>query len=457
MTTERIFPYHRVEVAKIKVGLRTRTENEGEHDEEKIQYLKESIDRNDLYHPLVIDQDYNLVAGFRRLMAVKQLQWIDVPCHFLGELTEEQRLEIELEENIARKDFTWQERCTLRDQIHELKMKLYGQRVGTGEGTDASGWSQVQTAELVGSSQPRVAADIAVAKVIQAFPTLAENDSMSEVQSQIRRLVEQLERELSVRKHTSFSQAVDIWPGDVLQCIRHVPDANVDLVICDPPYGINVENVGATQGRYYRQESHFQDDKEHAQELFSLLLPHLARVMKENAHAYFFFGITEYTWVRLLLLQTFGDRLDLIPLIWSKGKDHWGTGDWGHKYARQYEGIFFVSSPSRRLSTVHGNILEEGRGESTQYVAEKPQELLRLLVEQSTQPGELVLDPTCGHGATVVAAISTGRRFWACEISEPAYQIARSRAVQLLQSDARTQAEKETPNAVDLSILDIEV
>lgn len=69
----------------------------------------------------------------------------------------------------------------------------------------------------------------------------------------------------------------------------------------------------------------------------------------------------------------------------------------------------------------------------------KPVSLLRMLIEQSTQPGELVIDPFCGSGSTGVAAVLDGRRFAGCDLSESAALAANERVVAVdPETDLRT-------------------
>jgi len=91
-------------IAGIVVGERRR-EDYGD-----IAGLAASIDRYGLLHPIVVDGDGNLVAGGRRLEAVKSLGWLSIEVRSLGDLTPSERDEIELEENLQRKDLTAHER-----------------------------------------------------------------------------------------------------------------------------------------------------------------------------------------------------------------------------------------------------------------------------------------------------------------------------------------------------------
>lgn len=72
--------------------------------------LAASIEQFGLLHPIVVDEEANLVAGGRRLRAVQMLGWESVDVRDLGELSDAERAEIELEENARRKDLTPYER-----------------------------------------------------------------------------------------------------------------------------------------------------------------------------------------------------------------------------------------------------------------------------------------------------------------------------------------------------------
>ena len=61
------------------------------------------------------------------------------------------------------------------------------------------------------------------------------------------------------------------------------------------------------------------------------------------------------------------------------------------------------------------------------HPAEKPLDLMLWLIEHSTRPGDLILDPFCGSGTTGVACVQTGRRFLGIEIDEGYADIARAR------------------------------
>ena len=61
------------------------------------------------------------------------------------------------------------------------------------------------------------------------------------------------------------------------------------------------------------------------------------------------------------------------------------------------------------------------------HESQKPVELMRILIAQSSQPGDVVLDPMMGSGTTGVAALLLGRQFIGFEIDEKYLPIAARR------------------------------
>lgn len=63
-----------------------------------------------------------------------------------------------------------------------------------------------------------------------------------------------------------------------------------------------------------------------------------------------------------------------------------------------------------------------GIGEKTPHPTQKPEELLRKFILAASHPGEIILDPFCGSGTTIVTAEQLGRRWIGCDIN-PEYNL----------------------------------
>ncbi len=82
--------------------------------------LEHSIKTYGLFNPILVNQDYELLAGARRLFACKNLGWTEIEVKFIETSDELMKLEIESHENLMRKDFTQLE----VEKIIERKTKL---------------------------------------------------------------------------------------------------------------------------------------------------------------------------------------------------------------------------------------------------------------------------------------------------------------------------------------------
>ncbi len=114
-----------------------------------IEGLKASIKDVGLIQPLVIDENYNLLAGRRRYQAVSELAWVEVECYILpidGDRLKAFRVAID--ENLKRKPLQDPEIASAIKEYHELEQLLHGKAKGgtrTDLGHDMSeveGWSQ---------------------------------------------------------------------------------------------------------------------------------------------------------------------------------------------------------------------------------------------------------------------------------------------------------------------------
>ena len=115
-------------------------------------------------------------------------------------------------------------------------------------------------------------------------------------------------------------------------------------------------------------------------------------------------------------------------IVWDKCSH--GMGNTRQAVAPQHELILWA--------TKHGYAFPAGRpadvirvpkvpGALMQHPTEKPVALYSQLIEATTRPGDLVVDPFCGSGTCVVAAIETGRDWIAAELDQHHYRTARRR------------------------------
>lgn len=101
MTEPKILPGSRkIKISDIKIGTRRR------EDMGNIQELADSLKGFGLINPVVVDDEWNLVAGGRRMAAAMLLGWEEIEARLTGELSDNELRALELEENVRRKDLT---------------------------------------------------------------------------------------------------------------------------------------------------------------------------------------------------------------------------------------------------------------------------------------------------------------------------------------------------------------
>ena len=101
----------------------------------------------------------------------------------------------------------------------------------------------------------------------------------------------------------------------------------------------------------------------------------------------------------------------------------------GYHYRARYEFILFFEKGKRKLNNLGVPDILTAKRVYRGYPTEKPVSVAETLVLQSTQPGELVIDPFMGSGSTGAAAIGAGRRFAGTDTCEEARNVTRARLV----------------------------
>ena len=86
-----------------------------------IEMLKESLSHYGLMNPITVNSQYELVAGHRRLEAAKSLGWSTIEAIVVDTKDKLLQLELELEENIQRKQFTDSELIDGYEALEKLR------------------------------------------------------------------------------------------------------------------------------------------------------------------------------------------------------------------------------------------------------------------------------------------------------------------------------------------------
>lgn len=241
--------------------------------------------------------------------------------------------------------------------------------------------------------------------------------------------------------------------ADCLEVLKAIPDNSIDLVCTDCPY--HITTGGATTGLYgnLREDSprgvlfrgygkaikpKSADSEENSENVksgkmfnhneikFEEWLPEIYRVLKDGTHCYIMINARN-----LAELQVKSEKVGFIfqqLLVWNKGNAT--PNKW---YLNACEFILMLRKGAAKYINDMGqkNILSVPNiiGDKC-HPTEKPIGLMEVLIANSTNENDIVLEPFAGGGSTCIAAKNLKRRFIGIEIDEEYYKIATERLEQ---------------------------
>ncbi len=377
--------------------------------------LAESIQRLGLINPIVVDLESVLVAGERRLTACLSLGWTSIPAQFTNDISEYELQCIELEENVKRKDLTWQEEAQAVERFHNLKL------------ANEDGWINDNTAEALGLSVQHVGKLIAVAKEIPTNTKVAEALALTAAINLVTRSTERRKTaaldNVGVQLAQVIPPAVDEETGEVILVAEREPapllhcsfhdwqpgydGSKFNLIHCDFPYGINVANSP-------RQSAALADYYPDSPDIYWALLDRLAlamdNVVADSANLIFWFSMDFYCETKKLL-ELMGWTVNPFPLIWHKSDNSGIAPDPQRWPRRTYETAFVASRGERPLTSAgprSNSIAYPGSRADAIHISEKPLEMVKHFMSMYCDEYSMVLDPTCGSAAALKAAKSLG-------------------------------------------------
>lgn len=237
---------------------------------------------------------------------------------------------------------------------------------------------------------------------------LAEVKNNEYTTPQLEDAVENLNRQTKNQYH---------YGADALDELAKIDDNSIDVVVTDPPWGVEFESRRGTDNPDY------DTDKEQTLAYLDEVFEELKRVVKANGHLYIFFPIAHYCEFQELAGQYFD--VAEMPLMWVKN-NHAPAGDetgFEDRYAPQYEPIYICrmeKGDQRKLTKkVSPNVLQYDRpGGDRWHDSQKPIPLLEDIITNVTGKHEKVLDPFAGSGSTLLAAAKNGRHYIGVEKNE---------------------------------------
>ena len=235
--------------------------------------------------------------------------------------------------------------------------------------------------------------------------------------------------------------------GDAVAWLKTLPAASVDLVVTDPPYESLEKHraIGTTTRLKHSKASSNDWFSIFPNSRFPELFAEVFRVLKKDTHFYLFCD-PETMFVAKPLAEQAGFKF-WKPLIWDKLKI-----GMGYHYRARYECVLFFEKGKRKLHDLGiADIIAAPRVNGG-YPAEKPPQVSEVLVRQSSDPGQLVIDPFMGSGSVGVAAARNGRDFLGNDLCAEAIDITRARLVELGARDGLQATRDEEAGAPQLGL-----
>lgn len=375
-----------------------------------------------------IGEDLHLLAGERRLRGC-----VDAEIEFSYLLKEEIDdplflEEIELEENIQRENLTYQEEVLAKERLHSIKQQR------------KPGHTMEDTAAQLGETKGLISQDIELAYFIKFSPEVSKARNKTEAKKIVKRIKDTAARakllEESLAKETAKESIgenkatlVDtlgarikklsqrVLHGLFEERIKEVDDNSVDVVIFDPPWGVDYDTVSLDDG----SKQMFEDKKDVILEQLPQWLEVLYAKLRNDSHIYLFFGIINYEFI-YRSLEAAGFRTNGMPLFWHKQGSH-RTRNPEVWPGRCYEAIAYARKGNKALTRqgapdVISTPPPTGKMKASHPSAKHPAIYLDLLT-RSCLPGDMVLDPMCGSGMFGVAceqlALTHNLNWWMIE------------------------------------------
>lgn len=211
--------------------------------------------------------------------------------------------------------------------------------------------------------------------------------------------------------------------GDCLEGMKEIPDGSVDLVLTDPPYKVTSRGGRTSAGgmlldTLVRKGEVFAENNTP----LSCTLLEVRRVLKDGGHIYLMSN-NKNILGHMNTIKECGFTI-IKNLIWVKNNKIMSQA-----YMSQFEYIIFARKGSFKKINNCGtsDVLMFENPREKIHPTEKPVNLLEVIIGNSSDLGEVVLDPFMGSGSAGVACRNLNRKFIGIELDDKYFNIAKDR------------------------------
>jgi ParB/RepB/Spo0J family partition protein len=415
--------------------------------------LIQSIDRLGLLNPIIVHSDYTLVAGERRLDAFKKMNAKLIPARVFEELPPIARFEAELQENMARKQLTWQEEVLAIGRYHELRLSGY------------KGWTQMGTADALGISKSHISTILTIYEErgdedVMACPTqkgafnlISARAERSKIAAQNRGLLSadasaslllQIPKNATKEERTKAllqnikttditAKTVDeidknikaiqegraadallhaqrrleiasevIVNADFIEWAEEYDGPKFDVLHLDFPWGKNYSGARTRRTGKTHIAPVYDDDPDIFFDLIAGFLALQDRLAFPAAHCICWFDHIYYQWTVDQFRAAGWDLVQPHPFIWSKGYQGIAA-DVNRRPRHVYEAALLFVRGDRKIAKLDKDVIDCPVDEKL-HLNQKPFAMLKHLLGIFVDEHTAVFDPTCGSGSALAAA-----------------------------------------------------
>lgn len=211
---------------------------------------------------------------------------------------------------------------------------------------------------------------------------------------------------------------IQLMQGDCLELMKDIPDDSVDMILTDPPYGMDLSPQRSTSK--FNGVKIINDD---TLEWTPTFFKQCFRVLRKDAAAFFFcshHSVGDF----IKSGKEAGFSVKNL-LVWDK--DWFGMGN---NWRPNFELILLLTNGKFQTKSKNKSNILKYRRLSGQKLVHPTEKVIPLLEELLLEPdyfNNVVLDPFMGSGTTGVACVNTGRRFIGIEKDEKYFEIAKNR------------------------------
>ena len=371
------------------------------HSPEQITKLRSSLREFGFVNPVLIDRQFNVLAGHGRIAAAKEEGIKEVPCVFVEHLSEAQKKAYILADNRMSLDAGWD------DELLKVEMESL-QEMGFDIGM--TGFDESEIADLFETD------------------TEGEEDNFD------------VDAEL---EKPCFSKTGDVWHigrhtvicGDSTDSetySRLLGDTKVNLVCTDAPYFVNLQNKS---GRIANDNL---DDKA-AYEFLMKAFTNFKNAMAKDASIYEFYA-TMKTRVFYDAFEDAGFKVG-AGLIWKRPRAPFMRTDWKFNmepiiWGWRKDGKHIWYGDQKQTAVFEFDGIKDSEKEGFSHPSSKPVPLIVYLIKQCTQTNGIVLDGFLGSATTLIACEQIDRTCYGIELEPKFVDVAVVRYLQFKNNDS---------------------